>query len=103
MKLSEIRPCDNCGKPIAPVFYVLRISQAFFTPATNQMLGLNHMFHGALALAEAMAPESDVIKIFGDEDKSLMTEILLCQECVLYRSPDLALLLEKRGAATNGS
>src|SRR3990172_1147169 len=45
MKLSQIRPCDNCGRKIAPSFYVARFSIALFNPrATNEVLGMTHTF-----------------------------------------------------------
>lgn len=97
MKLSEIRPCDNCGGKIAPLFYVLRISQAMFMPSTNEVLGLTQCFRGALALAEAMAPEPEVVMVLGDEDKALQTELFICQECLTMKALDLAALMERRG------
>jgi hypothetical protein len=86
MKLSELRPCDNCGGQVQPFFYVLRYSIALFKPtATRQTLGLMQMFNGALALAEAMSPEPEVVTVAMDdpESKALMVELRLCQECFM--------------------
>jgi hypothetical protein len=47
------------------------------------MLGLTQMFNDALPIAEAMGSQPEVVKIGGDEDKSLWTEIYLCQNCYL--------------------
>lgn len=100
MKLSEIRPCDNCSGPLSQGhFYVVRVSQALVLPKPfHQVMGLTQYFGfqpGALALAEVMAPDADVIKVFGDEKPELMQEFLLCMECYL-RPLDLAVLMEKR-------
>ena len=96
MKLSEVRPCDCCGGKIAPQFYLVRGSLAIFSPqAANATLGLTQMFGGALALAEAMSPDSEVVKVAGEFNKELWSEFLLCQEC--YMKPvNLAMLGEKR-------
>jgi len=97
MKLSEIRPCDNCGGPLVPIFYVVRSSIAVFNPdATNEMLGLTRMFHGSLALAEIMGSKPDAVKIGGDEEENLLIEIYLCQACYIG-DVNLALLAEKIG------
>lgn len=99
MKLSEIRPCDNCGGPITPHFYVVRMSIALFNPkATNQVLGMAQYFGGHLALAELFSPHEDVVTVAMDEKehKVLQTELFLCQDCYL-RPVNLAELAEKRG------
>ena len=101
MKLSEIRPCDNCGGQIVPLFYVARVSLAMFmSQESNHVIGMAQMFGGltrpgVLAVAEAMAPEADCIKILGDEEQGLMTEIILCQECHSMKDLNLAMLAEK--------
>ncbi len=96
MKLSQIRPCDNCGGAFkGGVFNVVRTSLAFVSPnAAKQVLGLNQYFGGALGLAESMAPEPDAVKIAMDEDRTLMTEILICQECFTSEL-NYAILAEK--------
>lgn len=99
MKLSELRPCDCCGGKIAPNFYVVRGSLAVFSPhAANATLGLATMFGGALALAEAMSPDSEVVKIAGEFDKALWNEIFLCQSCYMG-DVNLAMISEKRSEA----
>lgn len=105
MKLSELRPCDNCGGKIAPTFYVVRVSLALFDPrATNTQLGLVQMFggagNGALALAEIMGPTPDVVQIAGDKKKELRTELFICQDCALMKPVNLGELLSKREEAT---
>lgn len=101
MKLSELRPCDACGgklkSDMAAGFYVVRFSLAIFKPqAVNQVLGLTQMFGGALGLAEAMAPESDVVIVAGDQEPQLMNELLVCMDCFLMKPLDIAILGEKR-------
>lgn len=96
MKLSEIRPCDACGGEIVPVFYVLRLSMALFKPqAVNTTMGLAQMFHGNITLAEVMSSQPEAVTVLGDENPDLMTELLICQECLLGKPLDMALLLDK--------
>lgn len=95
MKLSNLRPCDNCGGKIAPLFYVVRTSIAVINPdAANETLGLTQMFRGSLSLAEAFSSKPDAVKIGGDENKELMSEIFLCQNCY-FGDVNVAVLVEK--------
>jgi hypothetical protein len=97
MKLSECRPCDKCGKKISPIFYVIRFSQALFTPAANRTLGMIQYMGGNVALGEEFAPESDdAVLVLGDKQKELMTELFICQPCFLMGALDLASIWEKR-------
>jgi hypothetical protein len=84
MKLSEVRPCDNCGGPIAPIFNVIRVSPAIFNPReVNQVLGMTQMFGGALGLAEVMAGGNDAVKVAIDDPayKDSVVDIYLCNKC----------------------
>jgi hypothetical protein len=100
MKLSEIRPCDSCGGKIAPIFYQVRVSMAFFKErAVNATLGLNQIFGGrALALAEAMSPDPECVVIASDQEPSLETVLILCQNCYCS-GVNLAMLAESRSHA----
>lgn len=95
MKLSEVRPCDNCGGKIAPIFYVARVSQAMFMPRTNQVLAMTQYLGGNLVLGEMFSGDDDVVKIMGDEIPELWTKLFLCQDCAVMKSVDLASLMEK--------
>lgn len=78
MKLSELKPCENCGGPVAPVFYRVTVEQVMIGPeAANRVLGLNMMFGGdALGLAETFAPD-DVTLV-------LQTNAtVLCSDCAM--------------------
>lgn len=101
MKVSELRPCDSCGGPIAPMFYVLRACLALIKPdAVNQFLGMHRFFDGkaSAALVENFAPASlDAVIVVGDQKPELMTEIHLCVACT-DQPLDLLSLIEKRRA-----
>lgn len=99
MKVSQLRPCDHCAGPIAPAFYVVRFSQALINAqAVNEFMGMYRFFGGRAgpALVENFAPAStDAALIFGDKDKQLETELLICQDC--FTGPiNLAMLMERR-------
>lgn len=102
MKLSQLRPCDACGGKIAPIFYVVRISQAIMNgQAINENLGLAAFFGGGAAgfgLAQAMGTDKDVAVVAGDKEPSLMTELFICQSCMIqgHKELDLMMLMEKR-------
>ena len=100
MKLSQLRKCDVCGGVLAPqgMFYVVRMSLVFVDrTAAQQTIGLVTMFGGgpmALGIAEAMSPQPEVVKVAGDEQPELMTELLVCQECYLMKPIVLAQVAE---------
>lgn len=101
MKLTEMRPCDNCHGPVGQHFYVLDVSQAMVSPrAANEVLGTATILGGvhdpgALAIAEVMAPRAeDAVIVFSEKDRSLNTRLVVCQACV-FDSIDVALLLEQ--------
>lgn len=103
MKLTDLRPCDQCRGAIAPHFYVVRLTQALINArVANEVLGLNQMFGGqALGLAETMASAADdAVMVMGDKDPQLVTTIFLCPQCFLGGAVDLAILFERVNAAT---
>lgn len=82
---------------MSPLFYVLRVSQAAFNAqAANEVLGLTGMFGGSLDLAEAIAPQPEVVMVLGDEVPALMTEFVICQTCFLLRPLYMAGLMDQR-------
>jgi hypothetical protein len=90
LKLSETRPCDVCGGPIAPQFYILESKFALFGKGTNSVLGMIKMMSWgltpkALAIAEAMAPDADRAVVVSEDDR-LNTEVFICQKCYLGSS-----------------
>lgn len=100
MKLSQLRPCDQCGGQIAPMFYVVRVSMAVITQGANQTLGLAQYFGGNLALAETLSPEPSPVMLMGEEDQELWTELLICQNCYTEEL-NLVVLAERRNAAAS--
>jgi hypothetical protein len=65
--------------------------------AASEVLGMTQIVGGHLAIAEAMAPSSEVaVTIAGDKDPALMTELHICQNCFLKGRIDLAILIEDR-------
>lgn len=104
MKLSELKPCASCDGKLVPIWYVVRISQATLNPsATNSTLGLVQHFGGlgnagALAVAEAMSPDSDCVMVLGDKEPSLMTELAICQKCALMKDLNIGVLMESSRA-----
>ena len=101
IKLSEVRPCDNCGKQIAPFFIHIQLRRAVFNRQnTNAVLGLMQMWGNqprALGIAEVMAPGADEAVEVADEP-NLITTLYLCNGCFLG-DVNLAVLEEKRGDA----
>lgn len=113
MKLNELRPCDCCRGPLRVQgigsFYVVRTSIAIWNArAINQTLGLAQALGGGdagLTLAHAMGPNPDVAMIAGDEEPSMMTEILICFNCWIkpISLAELSEVINKRPKTENSA
>ncbi len=97
-KLSQLRPCDNCGGPINPILYQVTVQQCGIdNNAVRKGLGLADFFGGGgagLALAGIMGTDDDVVKPIGEP-----VDLVLCTSCVCYGGSNqtpLAILIEQR-------
>lgn len=108
MTLRQLKPCDKCGGHIGSGSYVLRMSLLIVNAnALNATGGIAQMLGGGPSgwgIAEALSPDTNYVIVAGDEEPELMTELVLCQQCVLGGSVDLASLLEhvRNAAAAEG-
>jgi hypothetical protein len=99
MKLSELRPCTVCGGNIVPLFYVVRITAAMVLPqAAHHVIELTEIMGGmansaALHVAEALVSDPECVKILGDEERQLWTELSICQECFTTKDFSLPTLM----------
>jgi len=93
MKLTELRPCDNCGGKLTGEvgrniqFYVLQVSMAILNPrAINQVLGMNLYFQNkSLPVAEMFVPEADdAVELLADQ-KGLggWAKLFICFDCAI--------------------
>lgn len=94
MRLSDLRPCDNCGGKLEPHFYVVRYSLAFIGNEANMTLAMAQHFN-SLEIAEVMSPGNE-IKIAGEENAELWEELFICQNCYLHGETDLASISERK-------
>ena len=98
LKLSELRPCDACGGPIASVFRHVTVQIAIVKPQeARAQLGLAQMLGGSLALAEVMGPSPQPVTV---EDELAVT-LFLCSTCYAGETC-LGLLCEKRAGGDDG-
>ena len=102
-KLTELRPCDNCGGSITPVFYKVEIqTSGIDLQATRRNLGLAAFFGGGgagLALASAMGDGDEVVKHVGEP-----VQLVLCTNCYCGISAEpcnLAVLADQRAQRTD--
>lgn len=94
MKLSELRVCDCCGGKLVRdgsiQFFTVNVgSEIIDHRALNQVASMLQLYHGNVALAEVMAPESEVTKAIPP------TKLLVCFEC-FCKPQILASLIETR-------
>lgn len=95
-KVTDLRPCDNCGGPIHPNFMVVRVSQAVIDAnAVNQVLGTAQLMGGSIGFGELFAGEPQAVKVFGDVVPALWTELVICQDCFYGNTLELPILVEK--------
>lgn len=99
MKLSQLRPCDNCGGRLQLLFYQITVSPTVIDrSAVGQTLGLAQFFSAGeavcdshLSIAEALTPTPEATR----SDPNLDTEICLCQDCYLKSGLCIAQLCER--------
>ncbi len=100
MKLSQMRPCDGCGKDLKPRFYVMAMSLAAVDEAAAiATFGKNRISVRAgveLAMLEAQSPDPEIVKLAGSFDPKLWWELFLCVRCWSRSKLSLAQLVEKR-------
>jgi hypothetical protein len=82
MRRSALRPCDHCGADLEKTFYVARIAVAIFNPSP--------------------AREDLAVILASDIDRSLCSEIFLCEPCI-SRTVNLALLAERVASIAAGA
>lgn len=96
--LSDLRPCDNCRGPVGLMFHVIRVSMAIVNAhAVNEYLGMHRFFGGRAApqLVENFAPSAaNAVTVAGDEHPELMTEIVVCQDCLFMKDLSIPVLIE---------
>lgn len=110
MKLSELRPCDSCGKPlttgaggVAIGFpYVVRVSMAFIDPQALRATVGTSMIVGSFGIGEVLSSDPEVLKIAGEHDESLWTELLICQDCALLGQLRIGELVDRRNSKAEG-
>ena len=82
MKTSELRPCDNCGGPIAPIFYRIKLEfrqMMIDQTAVNQVLGTAQILGGNLRLGRAMSPDGEAAVEL--PAYKIDRDLLFCQGC----------------------
>ncbi|NJN54002.1 MAG: hypothetical protein HC804_04120 [Anaerolineae bacterium] len=82
-KTTDLKPCDNCGGPVAPIFYraELKFRQVMIDmTAVNQVMGTAQILGGNMRLASVMSPNQDIlIELPGYKiDKDLLALPELC-------------------------
>jgi len=87
MKIRDLKPCDNCGKPIGIIFYIVRSTIAVVKQESiREYVGLSLMLGSGL-LAETMGGHQDsVVDLLADQKdengKPLgWREAFLCGDC----------------------
>ena len=98
----DIRPCDFCGGPIVPFFYVIDIRMAAFDAQNvNQLLGMNQFFGSkpeSMKLAEIFTPGSSQLAAICDEPE-MRQRVYACNECYLLKLTELYLAASARAEA----
>lgn len=105
MKLSDLRPCDNCGGPIGYAFHVFKYSFAAVNPrAVHELSGLSMML-GSPQLAEVMgAHQDDAVQLLADQEDDEgkvegWHEFFLCTDC-FCGDVNVGVMLEKKADAS---
>lgn len=74
VELDELRPCDFCGGPIAPVFRVIEVKPAAIAQGVRDYLGLRTMGHHHAVAAMFAGPAAEVLE-------NEPTRLFCCNKC----------------------
>ena len=78
LRPEEIRTCNGCNGPIAPICYRITVeTHGFDTQACKQLIGMQMML-GSRALANVMSPVSEATKVLNEQS------LILCLECATH-------------------
>ena len=90
MRVTELKKCAGCGKiPTAghTTFHVLTHDRAVVDVETARTVAeLELAFRGATDLAEAFAPDPEIIKLMGDADPATKSTLHVCEACAFDKS-----------------
>lgn len=95
MKCGELRPCDNCGGSIAPVFYRVSVQQiGLKLNEIKRHMGLAQFFgdgNVGFALANIMGTDPDIDQPIGNT-----VNMMLCTNCAcMPDTPPIGALIER--------
>lgn len=94
---ARIRPCEKCGGPIGPDFYVIKMSQVVVDyDAVSRYQGLALYFKN-LELADVFTPDVTLSKVVSGPDANRWQELVICRDC-MFHNDILPLLFAKGGA-----
>lgn len=96
MKARDIRACDSCKKPIAPIFYRVTVEiGAFQADAVNRLMGTTQILGGisnpgAMTIANVMTGDEALVKLDTFEAPALLCPTCFNENVVLNEVPGLA-------------
>ena len=91
LKMNELRPCDSCSGPIAPLFYRVKVERTgILLRDVQREMGLAQYLGGNLQLAQVMGTNPDTTKAIESP-----VEIFLCANCACQQN-SLAMFVEQR-------
>lgn len=86
MKLDDLKPCASCGGPVAPIFFLVRITQALVMPGAR-----------SATASDEIRNSDDAVIVFGEKRPHLYTEVFMCAPCYHGGSSNLARIVERLG------
>lgn len=89
MKLSELKVCNHCRKPVlhsgVPIAYKITVQAlGADTRAIQQMAGLQQILGGSVQLASVFAPDEEILKPIEDS-----AYVMACHPCMVERMHNL--------------
>lgn len=96
-KLSDLRPCDRCGGPVNPTFYVVDVA----TMVVNQTRVREHVGLATLLGGGSRASEIALAMGTGESDDCIgilsKATVVLCVACGPDAAGEVLMLGEKKG------
>lgn len=86
---TRIKPCEKCGGPIGPIFYIVKVAGAVVNyDAVNRLGGITQYLQGHEKLAAMFVPDETLEEIIQGNDANKWPERVLCHLCT-YKMPFL--------------
>lgn len=88
-KLTDLTPCASCSGPLRKdtgidLGFEVQFDRLLLNPSkTNQVMGMNQYFGGALGLAEMFTPSPECVECLSEATGAKKDKVFICTDCAV--------------------